>query len=136
MTSKEALERYYSNLLYGNGGFQTYQEELEGLKVIKQELEYLEELKKMVYTNQLENTKDIENEFGRALTIFQNHCVVMQDTIYASNVLVRLNKENEKLKQIIRENFWIFNNNEVLFKFNEHTPVMQEEIKEVLGNDK
>lgn len=46
MTSNEALERYYSNLLYGNGGFQTDQEELKGLNAIKQDLERLEQLEK------------------------------------------------------------------------------------------
>ena len=46
MTSKEALERYYSNLMYGNGGFQTDEEELEGLNTIKQDLKRNEELEK------------------------------------------------------------------------------------------
>ena len=47
MTSKEALERYYSNLLYGNGGFQTDQEELDGLNAIKQDIKKLEQYKQL-----------------------------------------------------------------------------------------
>lgn len=50
--------------------------------------------------------------------------------------LVDTQLENQKLKKIIKENFWIFNNDEVLFRFNEHTPVMQEEIKEILIKEK
>lgn len=56
MTSIEALERYYSNLKYGCGGFQNDDEELEALMVIKQDLERLEKLEKFVdiykHTNQ------------------------------------------------------------------------------------
>lgn len=46
MTSKEALERYYSNLHYGVGGFQTDDEESEALNTIKQDLERLEQVEK------------------------------------------------------------------------------------------
>lgn len=48
MTSKEALERYYSNLKYGCGGFQNDDEELEALMVIKQDLDRLEKLEKAI----------------------------------------------------------------------------------------
>ena len=45
--------------------------------------------------------------------------------------LVDTQLENEKLKKIIKENFCIVEN-EVIFKFNENSPTMQEEIKEIL----
>jgi hypothetical protein len=48
LLSKEALERYYSNLLYGNGGFQTDEEELEALNTIKKDLERKEKLEKAI----------------------------------------------------------------------------------------
>lgn len=46
MKSKEALERYYSNLQYGVGGFQSVDEESEALNTFKQDLERLEQLEK------------------------------------------------------------------------------------------
>ena len=39
------------------------------------------------------------------------------------------------MKNIIKENFCIVGN-EVIFKFNENTPTMQEEIKEILIKEK
>lgn len=76
MTSKEVLERYFSNLLYGNGGFQTDEEELEGLNAIKQDLERLEVLEK--------------------------EKIALLITTTAKNEIINLcKKENEKLKKAI-----------------------------------
>ena len=61
--------------------------------------------------------------------------ITYQQAIQIENECLALEQENEKLKKIIKENFWVFNNDEVLFKFNENIPVMQEKIKEVLGNE-
>lgn len=103
MSSKEALEILRE---CANGEKKLlFTDSLYLANIIKQDLERLEELERMVYTNQLENTKDIKNEFGRALTIFQNHCMAMEDTRYASDVLGRLNKENEKRKKAIKDLF-------------------------------
>ena len=63
MTSKEALERYYSNLLFGCGGFSNDQEELEALKVIKQDLDKLEKLEKVIKIIKEEFDVEIDNEF-------------------------------------------------------------------------
>ena len=63
MTSKEALERYYSNLLYGCGGFSNDNEELEALKVIKQDLERLEQLEKE-HNELQEKYKQLEEDYA------------------------------------------------------------------------
>lgn len=70
---------------------------LFSIEKILKKLDHLEKLEKLVYTNQLENTKHIENEYGRALTIFQNHCVVMEDSKYASKILMYLIKDYDRL---------------------------------------
>ena len=67
------------------------------IEEILEKLDHLEKLEKLVYTDQLENTKHIENEYGRALTIFQNHCVVMEDSKYASKILFYLIKDYDRL---------------------------------------
>ena len=66
-------------------------------------LEKLEWLERLVYTDQLKNTEHIENEYGRALTIFQNHCAIMEDTRYASKVIINLIKKHEDLKKVNEE---------------------------------
>ena len=83
MTSKEALERYYSNLLYGNSGFQTDEEELEGLNAIKQDLERLEALEK-------ENV-----ELRQEVSALEDYSY---DVDCEKEFLI---KENEKLKKVI-----------------------------------
>lgn len=67
------------------------------IEEIFEKLDHLEKLEKLVYTDQLENTKHIENEYGRALTIFQNHCMVMEDSKYASKILMYLIKDYDRL---------------------------------------
>lgn len=119
MTSKEALERYYSNLLYGNCGFQTEQEELDGLNAIKQDLERLEAIDNL--------TKTIEtrvlHEFNLPYDYFE------------------VKRENEKLKKAIEKELALLNERRETFWFtdsyDEYAVVNEiiEELKEVLGND-
>lgn len=113
--SLEALERYYSNLLYGNGGFGTDEEELEGLNAIKQDLERLEVLElnldsekyRLVNENQcLKNrVEDLEISYKELkkenLELKEEY--EMLDRAYNSCHLdyEDLKGENEKLKKAI-----------------------------------
>lgn len=117
MTSKEALERYYSNLIYGNGGFQTYQEELEGLKVIKQSLERLEMLEQSnnilekLSGNQHETIKNLteENEkLKKAIEILKDHIEIYSQGEFMSGELYGIScvdsldqQEYELLKEVL-----------------------------------
>lgn len=76
MTSKEALERYYSNLMYGNGGFQTDEEELEALSTIKQALERLEVLEEI----HRDDTKLIK-ELQRQLNMYKVNYYRLDDAV-------------------------------------------------------
>ena len=114
MTSKEALKQL-NNFISREKHINSERNKTinECINTIKQDLDNLEALKK-------ENKKwreivgcDLCEALGREILL----------------------EENERLKKIIKENFWVFNNDEVLFKFNENIPVMQEKIKEVLGNE-
>ena len=114
------------------------EERKKELECIKQDLKRLETLERLVYTSQLENTKDIDDEFGRALTILQNHCMAMEDTKYACDVLVRLNRENEKYKkafQELRENTKIIND---FLSMKDHAFCLDStpNLKEALNNER
>lgn len=117
MTSKEALEIIIFRLTSHEEDLELRETDKKVIEIIKQDLERLEALKK-------ENV-----ELRQEVSALEDYSY---DVDCEKEFLI---KENEKLKKIIKENFWVFNNDEVLFKFNENIPVMQEEIKEVLENE-
>lgn len=102
MTSKEALDRYYSNLMYGNGGFQTDEEELDGLNTIKQDLERLEELEKenqdfryifqaIKALGELRLEKQVNGEFTYYAIVIGDFCILIEEEQY------------ELLKEVIKK---------------------------------
>ena len=138
MTSKEYIKskleyltRYEPSLSFDIDMYEKILQDLECLEALKKEKEELKnildaDIKALIEGDRLakENEKlkqqveDLENNQKTVLTTLE---IAVQ--------------KNEKLKMIIKEKFWVFNNDEVLFKFNENIPVMQEKIKEVLGNE-
>ena len=117
MTSKEALKDISYLILQEVDNLKYKDLWKEALNTIKQDLERLEAFEK-------ENV-----ELRQEVSALEDYSY---DVDCEKELLI---KENEKLKKIIKENFWVFNNDEVLFKFNENIPVMQEEIKEVLNDE-
>ena len=105
--SLEALERYYSNLLYGNGGFDTDEEELEGLNAIKQDLERLEQLKKIFGDSHI---CEIQARFNEIECTAENcnYCPLgFESGICLKNTFKKkweLQQENQDLSQIMQLN--------------------------------
>ena len=95
--SIQALERLYSNLLYGVDGFESDAEELEGLEAIKKDLERLE---------LIENLRTTPNALETCLANYMNKCIELEKEY--SNLqndyddkdfeCIDLLKENQELK--------------------------------------
>lgn len=76
-----------------------------------------------------------EMELERKLQITEQNLRNMQESYRrVCDKYEQLEKENKKLKKIIKENFGYNENTKECF-FNYDGPVMEEEIKEVLKND-
>lgn len=93
MTSKEALERYYSNLKYGFGGFQNDDEELEGLNAIKKDLHKLYEINEVWHKNNRLECVDINADHLQEAYDFINRLI---------DENLKLKQDLEKLKDELR----------------------------------
>lgn len=149
--SKEALERYYSNLLFGCGGFSNDKEELEALKVIKQDLERLEQLEDNIKIHK-ETIKMQHNQIESlqsSIKEWEKYFDKERQTNF--DLIIRQTKTIDKLKKVIeiikskgvQESFLkntknVNEYNKAIKHLNYFDELEQEEydlLKEHLGND-
>lgn len=93
----------------------------DDIKILEKSSEAVNILQELVdlTKNQFENpdVMNIKNEYGRALTILQNHCLVKEDTKWASSKIMELVDKETPKKPIRHTNsFYRCENCEELFQ--------------------